>query len=141
MEKPLVELCEFSGIGLLVEYPSGIRYTNQIGGYACLHPEVEGIFIPLTNSLVSQQEKLKRFFTGPKWKGHCDHGIDKETADFVEAVLTESFCTAAIRVNQQRLADSYEAWIHVIVSPDGQPSEMWRGLNNMNGIITWENSD
>ena len=141
MDKPLLELCEFSGIGLIIEFPSGVRYTNQTGGYATHHPELEGIFVPLTHPQFSPQEKLEQFFTGDKWKGHCYKGIDEETADFMDAIFADSFRTQALKVNRAKLAECEEAWIHAIVSPDGQQSEMWSGFTNALGIVTWENSD
>jgi hypothetical protein len=141
MDKPLLELSEYSGIGLIIEYSSGVRYTNQTGGYACLHPEVEGVFVPLTHPQFSQQEELERFFTGPKWGGHCYASIDEETADFLDSVFSGNFRTQALKVNRAKLAESHEAWIHVTVSPDGEASEMWSGFCNALGIVTWENSD
>ena len=140
MDKPRLELCEFTGIGLIIEFPSGVLYTNQVGGYACLHPEIEGVFVPLTNSMVPQQEVLEDFFSGPKWKGSCYSGIDEETADFIDAVFAKSFCTQALQVNRAKLADSVEAWVHVLVSPN-QQSEMWSGFDHTNGIATWLSSD
>lgn len=141
MDKPILELCEFSGIGLNIEFPSGVRYINQTGGYANPHPELEGVFVPLTHERFSEQERLDEFFTGDKWKGHCYGGIDEETADFMDAIFADPFRTQALQVNREKLAESEEAWIHVWVSPDGQASEMWSGFRNAVGVVTWENSD
>ncbi len=47
MSKAIINLYQFSGIGLIVSHPTGIVYTNQTGGYACLSPEFEGAFVPL----------------------------------------------------------------------------------------------
>ena len=141
MDKPRLELLEYSGIGLIIEYSSGVWYTNQTGGYACLHSEVEGVFVPLTREQFSQQEELENYFTGLKWGGHCYESIDEETADFLDSVFAGNFRTQALKVDRAKLAESHEAWIHVIVSPDGQLSEMWSGFHNAPGIVTWENSD
>ena len=32
---------------ILVQYPTGIFYTSQVGGHSCYHPEEEGFYIPL----------------------------------------------------------------------------------------------
>ena len=136
-----MELSNFNGIGVIVEFPSGVRYTNQIGGYACNHPQVEGVFLSLTHPLISQCKELQEFFVGPRWKGSCYEGIDKETANFIDAILAKSTYTQALKVNRAKLADSHEAWVHVIVSPRGQQAELWSGFSNALGIITWENSD
>ncbi len=41
------ELHNLAGLGLIVECPSGIVWTNQVGGAWNLHPEVEGLFVPI----------------------------------------------------------------------------------------------
>jgi hypothetical protein len=141
MDKPLLDLLWFDGLGLIIEHPSGVRYTNQTGGYACHHPEVEGAFIPIPDHRSEQAYVLKKFFTGPKCKGWCYDGIDEETARFVDKVLGQSRHTQSLQVNRAKLAESQEAWIHVTVRSDQEPSELWSGFENAVGIITWENSD
>ena len=47
--KPTIELWESVGLGLIVEMPSGVLYSNQTGGFSCLHPAIEGVFLPLRN--------------------------------------------------------------------------------------------
>src|SRR6478735_2795556 len=47
--KPTIELWESVGLGLIVEMPSGVLYSNQTGGFSCLHPSAEGVFLPLGN--------------------------------------------------------------------------------------------
>ena len=37
------------GAGLIVPKNTGVIYTNQTDGYACDHPTLEGVFIPLSN--------------------------------------------------------------------------------------------
>ena len=41
------ELHSLAGLGLIVECSSGIVWTNQVGGAWNLHPEVEGLFVPI----------------------------------------------------------------------------------------------
>ena len=143
MDKPTIELWEFSGVGVIIARPSGVAYSNQTGGTSCLHPEMEGVFAPLTDAFLDQQAKLYNFFTSRKWRGCCDRGIDEETADFVDAVLAESWQTQMLRVDRSRLADSHEAWVHVVVlegraAPDGC---LLSGFTGARGVFTWENSD
>jgi hypothetical protein len=47
--KPTIELWESVGLGLIVEMPSGVLYSNQTGGFSCLHPSTEGVFLPIRN--------------------------------------------------------------------------------------------
>ncbi|MFQ5876048.1 MAG: DUF6210 family protein, partial [Dehalococcoidia bacterium] len=58
MSKPIIQLWHASGISLILPYNSGIIYSNQTGGYACYHPEAEGIYIPLTDEMVEQEKHL-----------------------------------------------------------------------------------
>ncbi len=130
-----VDLYEHEGLGLIIACLSGVNYTNQVAGYACLHPELEGVYIPLPASGVG---KLESYFTGPKWNGRCYEAIDEETADFVDAILAELGLGSCLRVDRDRFAESWEAWIRVKV---GMNSVHWLGLNQGDGVLTWENSD
>src|SRR5262245_43932351 len=126
--KPLMRLWNMTGIGLIVKRSSGVLYTNQTGGYVCLQPMEEGVFVPLTQTLegraIEPERLLYEYFTGPKWRGHCANGIDDETADFIDDVLSKTVDTAFITVDRSRLKDSHEAWVHVDVAsqPDEPPS-------------------
>src|SRR5215467_8770498 len=97
-DKPIVRLWELHNLGLIVCHPSGVIYSNQVGGYSTHHPEVEGSFVPLQEHDLEfdQQAALESHFTGPKWRGHCYRGIDEETADFVDDVLSRSTVTARL---------------------------------------------
>src|SRR5438105_11225868 len=80
----VVELWEYHGIGLILLVPSGVRYTNQTGGTACYFPQAEGVFVPLPDDTNVVLGWLTDYFTGPKWQGACWHGIDEETADYLD---------------------------------------------------------
>ena len=45
--RPIVNLYEFDGLELILEFPSGVLYSNQVAGYGCYQPEIEGIMVPL----------------------------------------------------------------------------------------------
>jgi hypothetical protein len=141
INKPLIDIGEFNGPGVIIQYPSGVRYRTQAGGHYCHHPESEGIYVPAPRAKEMQEELHRFFYTGPKWRGWCCQGIDEETADFLDELFDDSLGTEALKVNRAKLADSFEAWVHVIVSPDGKVSDMWSGFNDAPGIFTWENSD
>ncbi|GAB2190584.1 hypothetical protein MAH1_21920 [Sessilibacter sp. MAH1] len=42
-----IKLWDMVGVGLIFLQKSGVIYTNQVAGTACLHPQAEGIFAPI----------------------------------------------------------------------------------------------
>jgi len=118
--------------GLIVEHPTGLRWTAQVGGYACHHPVIEGFAFSLG---ISPILKLNAHFYdhGSKWNGWCCEGIDIETADFLDPLLP-----AGLRVDHNRLGEGQEAWIPIrgTLSP-------WAAANlgEVTGFLTWQNSD
>lgn len=169
--KPLIQLYDSAGIGLIIKHPSGVRYTNQVGGTACLQWEAEGVYVPLYSEIIPQAHMLRDHFTGHKWKGACSNGIDDETADLIDEILWKNIITRFIKVDRTKLDDCVEAWIHVNISappekpvvnydedsgtgiaPDGDtvhdkdhpmPVLLYPifGFGESQGILTWENSD
>jgi hypothetical protein len=140
---PLIQLFYTAGVSLIIPCHSGVLYSNQTGGHGCLHPEVEGVCVPLFPEGARLEEKLGDFFTGPKWQGWCSEGIDSETADYIDTALEESDRTKEMTVNRTRLNDSHEAWIHLNI-PDSKTAHelsIFRGFNQRNAILTWSNSD
>jgi hypothetical protein len=119
--KPLVLLYEANGIGLVILYPSGVLYSNQVGGVSCLKPEVEGIYVPLVNEVLNQEKMLNDYFTGIKWMGGCSGNMDFEDADFIDEVLAKSVFSSFIKVDREKLSESCEAWVYVKLAQ--QPAE------------------
>jgi len=111
--------------------------------YGCLHPEVEGAYVPVVNGLIDQEAELTAYFTGPKWGGWCTDGIDEETAEFIDLVLQKSPYTKRIKVDRARLADSHEAWVYVSLSATGDDAALEEadGFPSNAAVLTWENSD
>lgn len=126
---------------LIVE--SGIYFSNQTGGYGCLHPAEEGIYIPLYDEKVDQEYELSQHFTGSKWQSWCNEAIDEETADFIDTVLEKSSNTRMLKVDRSRLNDSHEAWVYVTLDPQTHDadSEIFSEVGVNEGVLTWENSD
>ena len=87
--QPLIQLYDSVGLGLVLLWPTGVLYSNQTGGTSCLHPEAEGAYLPLVDELIDQEALLRQLFTGPRWRGACDSGIDEATAGEVERILVE----------------------------------------------------
>jgi|GEM_PF-608699 len=170
-QKPLIQLYDSVGIGVIIKHPSGVRYGNQVGGVAVLQWEAEGVYVPLYSDIIPQERMLHDHFAGHKWKSNCFNGIDTETADFVDEVLQANITTRFIKVDRTKLDESVEAWIHVTISappekpvvnydedagvgiaPDGDtvhdkdhamPVLLYPifGFGDCYGILTWENSD
>ena len=148
-ETPVIELYGVSELGLIVLHPSGVLYTNQTGGYACLHPLVEGVYAPLSDERHAQQQQLSDYFTGPKYQGWCTEGIDEEDASVIDAILATACDSACLRVNRDKLRVSHEAWIYVTIHPpvhapigwETQPGYTVYGFSGNEGVLTWENSD
>jgi Family of unknown function (DUF6210) len=140
---PVVDLIEETGIGVIISWPSGVMYTSQTGGVANLKPRLEGVYVPLTETLKGTQQLLSAHFTGPKWRGNCYRGIDDETADFIDATLRSTSKRHLIRVDRERLADSHEAWVYVRVDepPRGPVFPAFSGFGAARGVLTWLNSD
>jgi hypothetical protein len=53
--------------GVLVPMPTGIRWSNQVGGTCCYHPEVEGLYVPLPISMEDREDVLL------DWGSHHDY--------------------------------------------------------------------
>ena len=157
IDKPLLDLGE-TAFGLLILVPSGVVYSNQTGGTACLHPWAEGVFYPVDDLDHRQQAQLHDYFVGPKWLGSgATRGIDMEDAAFIDGVLRSSRETAFLSVSQHMRSQSHEAWVHVTIGdhPDRFPRPPLRsgesgledlmssifGFGDARGILTWPNSD
>lgn len=143
MDKPIINLWRFDGIGLIIAHQSGVSYSNETGGYDSLFPEYEGVFVPLKDPLMNQQEMLERYFIDAKRKERFCKNIDEETADFIDRVLALSYLSKRLKVNREKLADSHEAWIHVVILADERDEYLQEFCRfpSSYGVLTWENSD
>lgn len=137
--KPTVLLYAQDNAGLIIPWLSGVIFQQQTGGYTCLQDSLEGVFVPL-DDFAGHAEELHRFFTGPKWGGNCDNGIDDVTADFIDATLGRIPGHSTVKVDRGRLTDSHEAWIYVTVA-DPYSTGVLDGFSPCSAILTWPNSD
>ncbi|AAN48906.1 DUF6210 family protein [Leptospira interrogans] len=140
MNRPIIRLWGMENIGLIIEYQTGIIYSNQTGGYACLQPEVEGVLVPLEDLENKIQQSLQKYFTGPKWRSWCNDGIDEETADFIDSLLKPFYY---LKVNRSKLLQSHEAWIYMelLLQKGDLEYQIYSGFLEKSGILTWGNSD
>lgn len=148
-----VNLLDMSGIGLIIPYASGVLYENQAGGYACLHPSIEGFFIPFGNNIdyyaiedKSAGEHLANemlsYFSNPPWGGHCYSGLTAEDADYLDNLFHKYEFTKAVdlKVDRTKLGSSVEAWIYVTLDSSKQDIYL-KGLEVKNAVLTCPNSD
>jgi hypothetical protein len=155
--KAKIDLLEHIGLGLIVEWPTGVAYSNQTGGTSCLHPEFEGIFIPLRNDyqppdgpMLSPENELLAYFEGPKHEGTgATRGLDDEDVEFITGVLTKWSLDTVIEIDRSRMRESHEAWVHVTVLRDetfirheASPVPLFElPPYPRRGVLTWSNSD
>jgi Family of unknown function (DUF6210) len=157
---PIIRLWNAVGLFLIIEYSSGIVYSNQTGGTLCSHPELEGVVVPLRNDidetgrLLSPENELYKYFEGPKYCGTgATDGLDLEDVSFIESVLEKYRLSSFISIDRSRLADSHEAWVYVKVERE-EPYEdilkRWedtlKGFSGFgpyprSGVLTWSNTD
>jgi hypothetical protein len=144
MTPPKIRLWDGAGLGVIISSPTGVLYSNQTGGFSCLHPELEGAYIPLNTDA---GEKLYTYFEGPKHRGTgATDGLDAEDAAFIEMLLAERHLSAFIALDRSRLKESHEAWVWALVTGDGGDgvqTALFAGFGPYPrvAVLTWENTD
>ncbi|TCI85584.1 DUF6210 family protein [Tenacibaculum sp. M341] len=97
------------GIGIIIEYPTGVLISNQIGGTSCLHPKVEGIYLPLCNDFSEEEHKflspeieLSNYFIGDKYKGSgAVNGIDLEDVENLNKILSKNNLNSFLKIDTE----------------------------------------
>ncbi|ACL03123.1 conserved hypothetical protein [Desulfatibacillum aliphaticivorans] len=143
-QMPTLRLCDIGErIGLIIVWKSGVVYSNQTGGLACFLSKQEGVFVPIGEGLLNQDELLWEHFTGSKWFGACMDGIDEETADYIDEVLEQNIETSCVKVDRSRLGKSHEAWIYVTIAddPNSEERRIIKGFDGCRAVLTWDNSE
>jgi len=126
---------------LVLAHPTGVFYKNQVAGYACRQEELEGVLASVDFS-DAQTERIMTF-------EYPNGGVDNGVADQLDQVLSSSSRSRFIRVDRSRVADSFEAWVYVVVEtpPDEPPPGRGDyhgsiyGFGAAKGVLTWHNSD
>lgn len=132
--KPIIDLFNFDGLGLIIIFPSNVIYTNQVAGYACLHPEIEGVFVPLTIGHKKVLFELENHFKGD-W-----HYFKDKDAEIIDRLLRgDGF--GFIKVDRTKLENSFEAWVYVEIDELSEKFSLIKSFGKAKGILTWANSD
>lgn len=128
---------------LVLEHRSGVIYRNQVGGVTCWEAELEGVLAPLDLG-DKDVERIMDFSYKP------GHGLSVENADAIDAILAANPPTRHVTVDRDRLAESLEAWVHVIVATEDESANGLLGPNyfgaalgfgTVKAVLTWLNSD
>lgn len=134
-EKVVITLYDIKQPVIIVPAETGVIYSNQTGGCCCNHPEMEGYIIPLETKWEAQNPLNPNIFSPDWWYLKF---MDDQKADEIEDMLNTPY--GKIR-NLKVLRDEEweEAWVRVSfeMSVDYTEDE-WTELE---GILTWENSD
>lgn len=160
VDRPTVILWDLEGAALILDWPTGVIFTNQADGGSCMQPEVEGLLVPLNydhpldSPHLATDARLAALFDGGRIMG-----VDDKMAEAIDALLQENASTAFVRVDRERLRESMEAWVHVKVnSPPAhglhgftghvgpgisgdQNSVLLLGFGHRRAVLTWRNSD
>jgi len=132
----IVDLDSFPDLGLIVKAPTGVRYTTQVAGLGCEHPDVEGFFVPLRTKIGRPElATLSGSFRGD-W-----NPISENQAEQLNAAL-KRHGLSSISSDATMLQESKEAWVHVLISNsevEGVPLKI--SQTNAKGVLVWPNSD
>lgn len=134
---------------LLISAKSGVLYQNQAGGNLCYQKELEGVLMPLGISTSNSNSIEKLDFLSEK------EGISRDVADAIDDILSSETETQFLRVDRERMHESMEAWIYVIVTSSqgdfptiestllarNTPLSYCFGFGLCSGVLTWPNSD
>lgn len=127
-----------AGVGVIAFGNSGVIYQNQTAGSACLVAEAEGHLIPLSNDAppndygASLEAKLSELFAGVD-------AVDSSVAAAIDALFASHPNTSCVSVDRERMADSREAWVYVLLSQN--EFSPFDGFDAYRGVLTWPNSD
>lgn len=150
---PLIRLYDHVGLGLIIAFPSGVRYSNQTCGHSCDQPELEGVFAPLRNTreipslkVMSPENDLDRYFDTYYQGTGAPLGLSSDDADAIEAILEKYHLHGFLSVDRSRLRDSHEAWVWVSLHRSEQPKKAYSLVAGFepyprSGVLTWSNSD
>ncbi|TXK83963.1 DUF6210 family protein [Paenibacillus sp. N3.4] len=130
------EVCLYSleQLALIIKSKSGVVYYNQAGGYSCLQPSVEGILTILEDDTKELLQNLSLFCLN-KTK------ITLEDAKFLDELLRANKAGKFLSIDRERLEDSMEAWLNVIIDIEMIENTLLNGFEEDVGILTWNNSD
>jgi hypothetical protein len=127
-----IELDNIEDIGAIIPMKTGVRWTNQVGGNSCLHPELEGVYIPIIKFDETANDPLYNVW---------DMDYDAKIVGKFLLTFGISSVFEPITNFPEKLQ---EAWIWVQVRSDCDCSGIQIGFYPFAGmpcVITYRNSD
>jgi len=107
-----VGLYSLSGAALIIPMKTGVIFTNQVNGYACDQPELEGLLIPfnddhlLEDYQLTLEYQLMSLFEDNGWGKLIEAQANK-----INELLHQFPETNCALVDMSKLNESYEAWV------------------------------
>jgi hypothetical protein len=127
-----------AGIYAIILEKSGIVYTNQTHGVACMQSKAEGVLVPfewdypLDEPNQSHERRLAQLLEDAM-------RLTESDADQIDAIFARWPPTACAKVDRTKLNDSGEAWVHIDIEETSE-SDL-KGFGKCKAILTWPNSD
>lgn len=135
------EICLYNltQTGIVILSGAGITYYNQTGGAACMQSRATGYFVPISNDPPLDQPELDLSLRlGSLLKDVT--GLTVDDSRKINDLLLEVSSSDRYCVNDNRLNESQEAWVHIKVVPGGDYSQ-FTGFDEFDAVLTWPNSD
>jgi hypothetical protein len=143
---PIVDTNRMPGLIILAE--TGVYYTNQAGGVACLHPIEEGYFVPFDLGYRNWLElnwdlqKLGDSIGDGGW-----FGLSPEDADKLDSLFETH--KVPLKVERELLGSSHEAWVYVRILDLEECGVRFEGVKERSllhddqplAVLVYENSD
>lgn len=91
---------------------------------------------------MSPETDLQLYF-GNKYQGTgAIGGINLDDAEYIDKLLSKFGLSDFIKVDEEKLRRSHEAWIYVTICTDAGDIDLLKYFPpDLEGVITWSNSD
>jgi hypothetical protein len=130
-EEPLIEvdLTGFNGTheGFIVEWPSGVRFSNVTDGHCTAVRMLTGVFVPfwLPDELLTEIE---------------GENITTEMADRFDRYFARKECPVYVDRSSLDGICSFEAWVCCYVKDEDNLPPGWAPFRGRRAVAVWKNS-
>lgn len=96
---------------LIINAPTGIKYSNQSGGNRCCHPVAEGYIIPIDNSYIAEIDDCSFLCWNDSNTSFNDQSKSADELDIMLSTFDEiAYKKISILIDRDRLSELTEAW-------------------------------
>ena len=131
--------CDSEMSYLIIPEKTGIKWSNQVGGHACAHPEIEGILIPVRLRMRDVEDIFENIWGD--WNG--SRGYPFYLICFKEFMKRQEWETfnwfSPVEEKDFDPKSWGEAWIPLILN--STIYEAWNHFEGQKAILTYTNSD